>query len=254
MNAREGNRGVIKEPIKFSLIVPLNCNDSLSSFFNVADDGTELLYAETGRNGFTKIENSEGFESLTQYSMNHPSISQGLNQLIQSSKNDWLILVDRPLEFRKDFFLKLREDIRIFGDTLQGINFAIMGQTLYQSHNQKKWNDYIAMENSRFETIRNTESEFSFICLHRNLVEVLNGMDERYDINGNYRFNNFLLRLIRLGSYVVFDRFLMAYCDTENDLEIDLHTYNYIWENDKIEIANGKIKAFNGKTLHLSNK
>lgn len=254
MNIREGNRGIIREPIKFSLIAPLNCNDSLDSFLINRDENTELIYADVGRNELTRFEDSKGFESITRYSMNHPSISRGMNQLIQSSKNEWVILVDRPLEFRSDFFQKLREDITIFGDVLQGINFGIMGQTLYQSNNQKKWNNYIAMEDSRFETIRTAESEFSFICLHRNLIEVLNGIDERYDLNGNYRFNNFLLRLIRLGSYVVFDRFLMAYCNTENDLEIDLHTYNHIWENDKIEIANGKIKAFNRTELKLSNK
>jgi len=266
-----GRSNIIDSNIKFSLVVPLTQNVPLDTLFESTDKNTELIVVDPNMNSENKqfLESRSGFERI-QYVSPHYGyhiFPQGLSNCINSgvlySKNDWIIITDRVVEFRENFFEVLREDFKCLAEAYQNpyIN-VILPQSLHEYVKAVKWEDRINSYETRFNTLNDKEYhilehsniDVPIICMHKSIFKGINGMDERYDAGTGYHFHNLLYRLMTGGAVVTLDHYLMAYVYALHDLPLVTNTRIYytavpsnilLWHYDKYEILHGKILAYN---------
>lgn len=233
------------QSLGFSIIVPIKHSD-ISPLFITGDSDSDLYLI--GPSQFENEPVEKIYKSLKCIPL-RGGLLYTINSLIAHTNNDWLIITDTILEFGEDFFSKLKENVRTFSDTFQSFDYIILGQTIRERLRQIKWNNYIQGQNTRFQFINSPNIHTNFICIHKDFFRTLNGFDERYDLGNGYNFNNFLFRVLCYPSHqmatTMLDTFLMAYLKDEHDSDSFIKTNSLLWEYDKLEIPNGKIRAFN---------
>lgn len=241
---------------KFSIIVPISNDESdISQLFKITDNNSEIILVDTRYSDRKlsipqKANDYSRVLHLPPFSYKYNTLNVGTVHLINTgfafAEHDRIIILDRIMEFRDNFFKVLREDIKEFQDSLGTQYFITTGQSLLNSKGNIKWKNYIIGTNSRFQFIKNS-SDFpiSFLCVHKDTVSNLNGMDERYNIGSGYYFDNFMMRARRLGCQTIFDQYLMTYDDYRRNID-DGDILNYfLFKSEESQLIHGKVRAFN---------
>jgi len=115
----------------------------------------------------------------------------------------WLILINDDIEFRENFLSVLREDIECLLNATQGNPFIILGQTLFEELNHKKWNNYIEGYNSRFHFINNPNFKIPFLCTNSGVIKAI--------YKSGYNLNDIVIDSVQIRIPIVLDQFLMTY-------------------------------------------
>ena len=133
----------------------------------------------------------------------------GLNTALSFAEGEYIIRADDYLEFHKDFFKVAREDIERFPD------YLIIGQKSHAPE-EEPWRDYYSergfFPSERYVQIIDPAFTFSFGIVKREILDDVNGWDERYDVSPVGEDIDILHRLmIYLQGRVLLDKKLMGY-------------------------------------------
>jgi|GEM_PF-2345667 len=243
---------------KFSIILTTIRNyKAIEPLFRTTDKESELIITDSNYNNETKewLAAQSGYSQIvyapvSKFGLNLTKDNvKGYNLALMYAENDWIVRADDNLEFKNDFFSKAREDIEYFNTNYQNTNFCIVGQKLWASLNQLKWNDYLPSKASRYTNISNPMASFSFGLMPIEFIYKLNGYNEIYDFGWGFDDIDIILRGLASGYKFWFDRELMGYSEPHVPAASSFAINRMIYDLQAIEIGNGKTYAFNGYNL-----
>ena len=249
---------------KFSIIVTTNRNiKSLEPLFRNADENSELIISDSEYNEKTKhfLEKKIGiYEQIVYVPVKKFAFGYtkdcilGMNTAFMYAENYWLFRADDNLEFKEDCFEKAREDIDYFKSSFGNEKFSIIGQKLWGSMKEERWND-CSKTKIRYSEVNNPDTTFSFGVLPIELVYDLNGYDEIYDYGWSCEENDFILRGFVAGYKFYYDREIMGYSEEHQSHTQSQHLNRFIYELLLPHIVHGKIRAYNAYDIrNLQNK
>lgn len=243
--------------MKFSIIVTTNRSfKALRPLFTNTHKESELIIIDSNYNWKVKecLRDYQGLYQQIVYAPvlnvlnSHRDLDQGLNTALSYAENEWIVRADDLMEFKSDFFSVAEEDISRFRRELNSDNFIISGQKLRQSLNHKKWTDPFAFPNikDRYIKIPHPSWSFFFGLVPLKAFIDLNGYDIKYDLGGwGYEDHNILNRLMRANYLPIMDRKLMGFSTAPPSQPNIIEWNKFLYDIDKYEIENGKIRAFN---------
>lgn len=242
---------------EFSIALATNRDiKALEPLFRTTDEKCELVivdskWSEEKRDWLSK---QKGYAQIVyarppyEYRTKHSrDFERATNQALMFCESYWILRGDDFLEFKSDFFEKARESRDYFKELYGHEKFGVIGQKLWGSQKQEKWNDYSGIQSSaRYVEVMNPQVSFSFGLIPMTLLQETNGWDELYDNAWGYPDDiDFLLRAMTAGYKWQYDRELMGYSEPHNN-EAGLYSLNHIiWQFQREQILNGKVRAFN---------
>lgn len=245
---------------RFSLIVTtVRGIEELKPLFHVTSDDAELIITDSNYNEQTKewLSKQHGYYQIVYAPIKRIRFKYakdcilGMNLAFMYAENYWLLRGDDCLEFKSDFFEKAEEDIDYYSGMLEHKRFGIVGQKLWATQNQERWNNYSRIS-TRFSEIRDPRFTFSFGILPIEMVYDLNGYNELYDHGWGLEEEDFLLRGMSLGYKYYFDSDLMGYSYTHESTFDSMVVNRFIFELQRHEILSGKTRAFNAYDIRQS--
>jgi len=172
------------------------------------------------------------------------------NNAIAYCEGDWIYRLDDSTEFCPDFFKKLDETITLFKEQFNNTNFVIRPVKLESWMGHKKWADLPSIANNEgrfFELDRNSyfETLDQFIATRKSL-NLLNGMDEQYDVGHGDDDRDILQRFISLGYRIFLDKELKTFQIGHKRNLDPIPFTKWLYDVKKLEIINGgKYCAYN---------
>jgi len=174
----------------------------------------------------------------------------GLNTALSFAEGEYIIRADDYLEFHKDFFTIAREDIEKFPD------YLIIGQKSHAPE-EEPWRDYYSergfFPSERYVQIIDPAFTFSFGIVKREILDDVNGWDERYDVSPVGEDIDILHRLmIYLQGRVLLDKKLMGYGYRHSRIRFAMPLGTILYALSKPEIENGKFVAYNHRIIRAA--
>ena len=244
---------------KYSMIVATNRDiDALKSLFVTTSNETELIIIDSNYNEKTKsfLESQIGYKQIVYAPVKENTLhlkrdfSQALNTALLYAESEWIIRADDNLEFHPDFFKVVGEDINHFSSYMD--KFVVIGRKLWGTLGEERWVDNPNFPN-RYSQVSNPQFTFSFGVFPREILDILNGYVELYDSGWGKEDEDFLFRLFKLGFNTFFDKKLLAYSFSHSQGRFNLDFTDKIYEIQKIEINNGKVRAYNNFEYEADN-
>lgn len=164
-------------------------------------------------------------------------------------EGEWIYKLDDCTEFCPDFFKILDEDITMFQQKFGNKNFVIRPVKLEGWMGHQKWQELPSLQNYKERYFfLNRKSYFEtldqFIAT-RESIDLLNGMDERYDVGHGYDDNDIMQRFITMGYKVILDRNLKTFQTGHQRIIDPIPFSRWIYETEYFEIINGRYQAYN---------
>lgn len=261
--------------MKYSLVLPTARSfENIEPLFIVSSPDAEIIiidsqYDKTKKEKISKLKHNY---NQVIYAQRFDLEQQGDKFSIYRYRNDknrsrntgfmycegeWVYKLDDSTELCPDFFKILDEDIDFLTKELGNTNFVIRPVKLEEWNNHKKWDDHpllkrlgVSNEARFIQLDRNGLGNGMFITLDqciatRNSFDIINGMDERYDIGHGDDDVDLFQRYISLGYTIILDRNLKTY-QKGHKREIDPIPFTkWLFNVEQLEIENGRYRAYN---------
>lgn len=167
---------------------------------------------------------------------------KNLNDAIGKAKHGWIILMLNAIELDSDFLMNIRENIKSFYEIMGTERFGFIAKNQYDDVTVKSI--CVANRNpSRFEDLNDLNFDCSIIVIPLDLLRMVNGFDERYEILNAVSRIQFLHRLQCSGYRMVYDKALDRITTKRSEKLSCFQQILYRFEQS--EIHNGKVYAFN---------
>ena len=183
------------------------------------------------------------------YKLYGRDFAAGLNTALLYAEGEYIIRADDYLEFHPRFFEIADDDVKSFN------NQIIIGQKAH-APDEIPWRDYFSERglepNKRFVNITDPRFTFSFGIVKRQILEDINGWDERYDMSPVGEDIDILHRLlIYTGKPAILDKKLMGYGWRHNRFRFEIPCAVLLYYLEAPEIERGRVKAFNKRDIKI---
>ena len=244
-------------PLLFSIIVSTHGTDPsvFAALLKNSDPEAELIIADSTYDPEKKqyLRDSNYAQIVyvpIPYRLFPRDFCVGLNTALSFAEGEYIIRADDYLEFHKDFFTIAREDIEKFPD------YLIIGQKSHAPE-EEPWRDYYSergfFPSERYVQIIDPAFTFSFGIVKREILDDVNGWDERYDVSPVGEDIDILHRLmIYLQGRVLLDKKLMGYGYRHSRIRFAMPLGTILYALSKPEIENGKFVAYNHRIIRAA--
>ena len=251
----------MEKPIFSVIISTARGISALEPLFISGDKDSEIIIADHNYSKETKdwLANQTSYRQIVYIPIKQipkhwkRDFSQGLNIALSYAEGEWIVRADDSLELKDDFFKVARQDIEGFKNLKK---FIIIGQKAREEAEEEKWKDYMSLRplapGIRHVRIDNPLFTFSFGLFPLKAALDINGFDIKYDVSWKYDDANWLYRLLRYGYTAMLDKYLYGYLHGRQEIVPKgepFLTSELFFKLDSMEIANGKIWAFNPYNL-----